>query len=210
MPPTNPARRRALTDAAIELLASSGVHGLTHRAVEKEAGLPPGTASNYFRSREALLVAAAERIAELHHADTDRATEQPARLVDLLTESLLTAATTLRNRYLAIFELQLEAAHRPVLASALAGLQDTSLQITAGHHDKLGLAIPREKIPALIALYGGALFTLVTAPPGSVSRDVAQNLVQVIVYGCAVHEENPETARNSYSGSSRGTTRSGN
>ncbi len=185
MPPANPARRRALADAAIELLASSGVHGLTHRAVEKEADLPPGTASNYFRSREALLVAAAERIAELHHADTDRATDRPATLADLLTESLLTAATTLRSRYLAIFELQLEAARRPALAAALAGLGDTASQITAGHHDKLGLAIPRERIPALIALYGGALFTLVTAPPGSVSRDVVQGMVQVIVYGSA-------------------------
>jgi AcrR family transcriptional regulator len=188
MPPTNPARRRALTDAAIALLASSGVHGLTHRAVEKEADLPPGTASNYFRSREALLVAAAERIAELHHADTDRATDRPAPLVDLLTESLLTAATTLRDRYLAIFELQLEAVRRPVLAAALAGLQDASFQITAGHHGKLGLAIPRERIPTLIALYGGALFTLVTAPPGSVSRDTVQDVVQAIVYG-SVHDD---------------------
>ncbi|MGV9385198.1 TetR/AcrR family transcriptional regulator [Nonomuraea sp. NPDC003707] len=184
MPPTNPARRQALTDAAIELLASSGAHGLTHRAVEKAAGLPPGTASNYFRSREALLVAAAERIVELHHADTDRAVEQPATLVDLLTESLLTAATTLRDRYLAIFELQLEAARRPALASALASLRDTAVLVTAGHHDQLGLTIPREKIPAMIALYGGTLFTLVSAPPGSVSRDVVQNVVQVMVYGC--------------------------
>ncbi|MER5997690.1 TetR family transcriptional regulator [Nonomuraea angiospora] len=184
MPPTNPARRQALTDAAIELLASSGAHGLTHRAVEKAAGLPPGTASNYFRSREALLVAAAERIVELHHTDTDRAVGQPATLVDLLTESLLTAATTLRDRYLAIFELQLEAARRPALASALASLQDTAVLVTAGHHDQLGLTIPREKIPALIALYGGTLFTLVSAPPGSVSRDVVQNVVQVMVYGC--------------------------
>lgn len=185
MPPTNPARRQALADAAIELLASSGAHGLTHRAVEKAADLPPGTASNYFRSREALLVAAAERIAELHHADTGQAISQPATLVDLLTESLLTAATTHRNRYLAIFELQLEAARRPVLASALAGLQDTALLVTAGHHDELGLTIAREKIPALIALYGGALFTLVSAPPGVVSREVVLSMVQVIVYGCA-------------------------
>ncbi|GAA0404479.1 TetR family transcriptional regulator [Acrocarpospora corrugata] len=189
MPPTNPARRQALTDAAIELLASSGAHGLTHRTVEQKAGLPQGTASNYFRSREALLVAAAERIAELTHADTDRATDQPAALADLLTESLLTAATTLRARYLAIFELQLESSRRPVLAAALAGLQDTALRITAGHHDKLGLAIPRENIPALIMLYGGALFTLVTAPPELLSRDLVQSMVQGmvqgIVYGCA-------------------------
>jgi DNA-binding transcriptional regulator YbjK len=188
MPPTNPARRRALTDAAITLLASSGVHGLTHRAVEKEADLPPGTASNYFRSREALLVAAAERVAELHHAATDRATDQPATLVDLLTESLLTAATTQRDRYLAVFELQLEAVRRPVLAAALSGLRDAASQITAGHHDKLGLAIPREKIPILIALYGSTLFTLVTAPPGSVGKDFVRDMVQVIVYGSAVQE----------------------
>ncbi|MFI9574731.1 TetR/AcrR family transcriptional regulator [Microbispora rosea] len=184
MPPTNPARRRALTDAAIDLLASSGVHGLTHRAVEKAADLPPGTASNYFRTREALLVATAERIIELHHADTDQAVKRPATLVDLLTESLLTAATTLRTRYLAIFELQLEAARRPVLAAALACLQDKASLVTAGHHDKLGLDIPREKIPAMIALYGGALFTLVSTPPEHVSRDVVRNLVEVIVYGC--------------------------
>ncbi|MEV4456496.1 TetR family transcriptional regulator [Microbispora sp. NPDC049633] len=184
MPPTNAARRRALTDAAIELLASAGVHGLTHRAVEKAADVPPGTASNYFRSREALLVAAAERIAELHHEDTGRAVKQPATLVDLLTESLFTAATTLRGRYLAIFELRLEAARRPVLASALAGLQETASPISAGHHDELGLDIPRERIPALIALYGGALFTLVGAPPEHVSRDVVRSMVEVIVHGC--------------------------
>ncbi|GAA4088187.1 TetR/AcrR family transcriptional regulator [Actinomadura miaoliensis] len=185
MPPSNPARRRALADAAIELLASSGVHGLTHRAVEKAADLPPGTASNYFRSREALLVAAAERVAELHHADTDRAIEQPASLVDLLTESLFTAATTLRSRYLAIFELRLEAARRPALAAALATLHDTALRVTSGHHEKLGLTIPREKIAALIALYEAALFTLVSMPPESISREYVENMVQVMVYGCS-------------------------
>ncbi|MEU6427441.1 TetR family transcriptional regulator [Microbispora sp. NPDC046973] len=198
MPPTNPARRRALTDAAIELLASSGVHGLTHRAVEKAADVPPGTASNYFRSREALLVAAAERIAELHHADTGQAIKQPATLVDLLTESLLTAATTQRTRYLAIFELQLEAARRPALASALAALQDTASLVTAAHHDELGLAIPREKVSAMIALYGGALFTLVSAPPEHVSRDVVRNTAEVIVHGClppATASRDPGSAR---------------
>ena len=150
------------------------MHGLTHRAVEKEADLPPGTASNYFRSREALLVAAAKRIVELHHADTDRATEQPATLADLLTESLLTAATTLRNRYLAIFELQLEA--DPPTGARL-GARGPAGHVVVDHRRaprKLGLATHGEKIPALIALYGGALFTLVTAPPGSVSRDVVR------------------------------------
>ncbi|GAA4557381.1 TetR/AcrR family transcriptional regulator [Planotetraspora kaengkrachanensis] len=199
MPPTNPARRRALTDAAIDLLAGSGAHGVTHRAVEKAAGLPYGTASNYFRSREALLVATAERIVELHHADMDRAARRQKKaaaahgesipadftehVVDLLADSLFGAATILRDRYLAIFELQLEAVRRPVLASALAGLQDGSMRFTAGHHADLGLPISPERIPALVALYGGALFTLVTAPPESVSEDAVRGVARAIVHG---------------------------
>src|SRR5690606_20007942 len=74
MPPANLHRRRALADAAIALLAEQGVHGLTHRAVEARAGVPAGTATNYFRNREQLLIAAAERIAEVHLAEAAQAT----------------------------------------------------------------------------------------------------------------------------------------
>jgi AcrR family transcriptional regulator len=197
MPPTNPARRRALTDAAIDLLATSGVHGVTHRAVEQAARLPPGTASNHFRSREALLVAAANRIVELHHADMDRAaqhhtattmdTTSGARiadlLIDLLTESLLTAATTLRIRYQAIYELQLEALRRPALASALAGLADRSTRLAGDHHTTFGLPIPTETIPTLITLYGGTLFTLVTTPVERISEQFVHDLAHAIVNG---------------------------
>ncbi|MBO3750717.1 TetR family transcriptional regulator [Streptosporangiaceae bacterium NEAU-GS5] len=193
MPPTNPARRRALTDAAIELVAASGAHGLTHRAVEQAAGLPTGTASNYYRSREALLVATAERIVELHLADMEQAAdrhETPADLAGLLTESLLTAATTLRTRYLAIFELQLEATRRPALASALAGLQDASTRFTVGHHQGLGLAVPPERVPVLIALYGGALFTLVTAPPEHIGREAVESIVDAMIHGALPQSNN--------------------
>ena len=69
VPPPNEQRRAQLADAAIDLLVAAGVHGVTHRAVDRRAGLPAGTASNYFRSREALLVATAERVVERHQAD---------------------------------------------------------------------------------------------------------------------------------------------
>lgn len=69
------------------------------------------------------------------------------QLIDLLTESLLTAATTLRTRYLAIFELQLEAIRRPALTSSLASLLDSSTRFTVGHHTELGLPIPARRSP---------------------------------------------------------------
>ena len=48
-------RRTALLDAATSVLATSGLRGLTHRAVDRQAGFPEGTCSVSFRTRAALL-----------------------------------------------------------------------------------------------------------------------------------------------------------
>ncbi|HEY1486411.1 MAG TPA: TetR family transcriptional regulator [Micromonosporaceae bacterium] len=190
MPPPNDRRRAQLTDAAIALLVDDGVHGVTHRAVDTRAGLPAGTASNYFRSREALLVAVAQRVVELHQADMSGAAagHTPAgdsrlRTIDLIGGSLLHASTVQRDRYLAIFELRLESLRRPLLAETLARLMDSMASFTAGHHASLALDIPPEAVGALMVLYGGALFTLVTAPPGSVTPELARSLATAIVRG---------------------------
>ena len=50
-------RRRLLVDAAIEVVAAHGLRGLTHRAVDREAGLPEGSCSAYLRTRHAMISA---------------------------------------------------------------------------------------------------------------------------------------------------------
>lgn len=179
MPPPNDLRRAQLTDAAIALLAEAGVHGVTHRSVERRADLPAGTASNYFRSREALLVATAERVIALHRADMSAAPGGSA--VDLITGSLLAAATTYRDRYLAIFELRMESLRRPALASALESLRDATVAFTTRHHADRALNIAPSAVATMVALYGGALFSLVTAPPGSVDEAAVRALAETIV-----------------------------
>ena len=62
-------RARQVGDAAIGVLADQGARALTHRAVDQAAGLPPGTTSNYARTRAALLELTLARIAELDAAD---------------------------------------------------------------------------------------------------------------------------------------------
>ena len=64
--PTNPERRTQILDAAIDILCDDGVGGLTHRQVDSRAGVPAGTTSNYFRTRQALLEATAARTVDLH------------------------------------------------------------------------------------------------------------------------------------------------
>jgi DNA-binding transcriptional regulator YbjK len=190
MPPPNDRRRAQIADAAIALLVEAGVHGVTHRAVDARAGLPAGTASNYFRSREALLVAVTERVAGRHQADMAAAAaahvpdgDAHARAIALIGASLFHAATVQRDRYLAIFELRLESLRRPALADALTRLQTSMAAFTTDHHARLRLDLPPAAVPRLLFLYGGALFTLVTAPPGSVTEAQTRELGAAIVRG---------------------------
>ena len=60
-----PTRAELVADAAVTVLARDGLRGLTHRAVDAEAGLPDGSTSNCFRSRSALLKAIVDRLEEL-------------------------------------------------------------------------------------------------------------------------------------------------
>ena len=64
-------RRREILAAATTVLAQQGNRGLTHRAVDREAGLSEGSSSAYFRTREALLGALGDFVADQLAADVD-------------------------------------------------------------------------------------------------------------------------------------------
>lgn len=118
-------RRDRLRDAAIEVLAAGGGRGLTHRAVDGAAGVPAGTAKNYYPSREALLRGVAERCVEQYAAltaATAAGRDSPLDregLVALFGALVANVAGPGRTRLLAYLELQVEAARRPWLAEIL-------------------------------------------------------------------------------------------
>lgn len=193
-PPRNTRRRAVLADAAIEVLGTAGIHKLSHRAVDQHAGLPAGTAANYFPRRDDLLAAAAERVAELHVAEmtaADRAATAagggssagPDTLARLLAASLHDAATRNRTRYLAAYELALESTRQPALAGAMARLGAGALEVTLAEHRALGLPTTPRQVRTLIALYNGTLLTLVAAPPGTVTPEVTLGLARALVAG---------------------------
>ena len=64
-------RRREILAAATTVLAQQGNRGLTHRAVDRQAGLSEGSSSAYFRTREALLRALGDFVADQVAADVD-------------------------------------------------------------------------------------------------------------------------------------------
>jgi len=68
-------RREAIARAAVELVAEGGSHALTHRRIDQRLGLPPGTTSNYARTRRELVRMVIDRVAAIAHL---RESEEPA------------------------------------------------------------------------------------------------------------------------------------
>ena len=124
-----PARRRIeIADGALAVLAAEGSRGLTHRAVDEAAGLPAGSTSNHFRTRSALLDAAARRHIELDlpaPAEVDAVStatetlsrEQMKKLILAALDPVIEPAT--RPRLAARYELALESTRRPSLHAVM-------------------------------------------------------------------------------------------
>ncbi|MGK3202663.1 TetR/AcrR family transcriptional regulator [Amycolatopsis sp. MEPSY49] len=165
----NTERRTALTDAAIEVLARDGARGLTYRAVDAEAGVPPGTTSNYFRSRDQLLAEAGDRVHVRLSAPDEvmaapRAEEPSTARVAALLGDLMTRLTTRRSSYLALLELRLEANRRPELAAALTATVKESFEISLGFHEAAGLPGGRDEVLLLYLALTGLTVERLTLP----------------------------------------------
>jgi DNA-binding transcriptional regulator YbjK len=158
-------RRAEIADAAISTLAQDGMRGLTHRAVDRAAGLPEGSASYYFRTRQALLQATVERLAELDSADMADSTGSPALPGQDLDAFAAAAAglveswlTTGRERQLARYELALEATRRPELRQALVATGAAIRALVAGQLATAGVREPSRRAADFVAFLDGLLF----------------------------------------------------
>jgi AcrR family transcriptional regulator len=113
-------RRARLADAAITTLARDGSRGLTHRAVDRTAGVPEGSTSYYFRTRLHLLRAIVGRMSDLDASSLPPLVRAGGEaFVDAFTDAVHGLLTDGRDRQLARSELALEATRRPELRQAL-------------------------------------------------------------------------------------------
>ncbi|MGH4033411.1 TetR/AcrR family transcriptional regulator [Actinomycetota bacterium Odt1-20B] len=168
-------RRGLLADIAMRLIDERGLAAVTHRAIDKAAEVPVGTTSNYFRTRAALYEAIAHRI-----LDQQVAAEQPSpptdltpdQLIGLLTEAVDAATGPARNRYLARFELSLEAARSPELAALMRELRSVTLGVRASQIRAVHPHATDEQIDALVSLLTGMAFERITlGVPSMATRD---------------------------------------
>lgn len=171
-------RRRQVARAALEVLAAAGARGLTHRAVDRAAGLPAGSTSYYYRTRAALLDACLDDLVRQDQADIAalapllRAGDE-ATFADAMTDVLHRWTTTERTRQLGRYELFLEALRRPDLARALheggATIRRAIGDVLAG----LGAPEPHVRAGWLVAAVEGLLLERVAGALASQPVDRA-------------------------------------
>ncbi|MBV7707275.1 TetR family transcriptional regulator [Nocardia sp. 852002-20019_SCH5090214] len=181
---TNPERRQALLDASIEVLAREGARGLTFRAVDQEAGVPAGTASNYFPNRDALLVQVGHRYYERLIPSEEamaksRGPQTRETMTELMTE-VVERVFHFRTGYLAILELRLEATRRPELQALLTERVRADLDFNISNFRESQLPGDEDAVVLLYLALNWLILERLTLP-GIFDEKRAAELVRTIV-----------------------------
>ncbi|KAA6223576.1 TetR/AcrR family transcriptional regulator [Streptomyces albofaciens JCM 4342] len=181
----NEERRAALVDAAIEVLAKEGARGLTFRAVDTEAAVPAGTASNYFANRDDLLTQAGARVYERLRPDEATIARQRASTPDRetyaqLMRELIGRISAFRTGYLALLELRLEATRRPGLRALLTERVRADVDANVAYHEESGLPGDATAVRLLYLAFNWLIVEQLTLP-GVFSEAERDRLVEAAV-----------------------------
>ena len=176
-------RRTVLADAAIGVLADAGMRGLTHRAVDRAAGMPPGTTSAYYRTRQALLTALVRRLVALDQAELEeigRRTPAPQSAEELIAGIAAFVQQRLtgegRRRSLARYACAIESVHHPELREILVPRENAGRQVVHDFLTAQGLADAEARTITLLTYMDGLIFDRLVNG-GSVSDGDVRGLV---------------------------------
>ncbi|MFF8015664.1 TetR family transcriptional regulator [Streptomyces sp. NPDC007929] len=176
-------RRTVLADTAIAVLAETGMRGLTHRAVDRAAGLPPGTTSAYFRTRQALLTALVRRLVALDQAELQeigsrtpvpQSAEELVAGIAAFLEQRLTGEG--RRRSLARYACAIESVHHPELREILVPRHNAGRQVVSDFLTAHGVAGVEDRTVTLLTCIDGLVFDRLVGG-GTVSDQEIRGLV---------------------------------
>lgn len=181
----NPGRRAALLDGSIELLAREGARGLTLRAVDKEAAVPIGTASNYFRNRDDLLIQTCARVYERLRPDEASLTRMLDRARDSTSYAAMLRKTVdriaaFRTGHLALLELRLEATRRPELQELLTAQVRADIDENIARHEAAGLPGGAHAVLLMHAAMNWLIVERLTLPEVLTQREREELVTQAV------------------------------
>jgi DNA-binding transcriptional regulator YbjK len=175
-------RDRAL-DAALALVGEQGIRALTHARVDERAGLPKGSTSNWFRTRDALVAGVAAWLAQSERDDFSAAPappsiDTPEDLIDALSLVIAVQSGPLASRTRARYALFLEGAGDEVMLAPLLAQRRVFVEWTTSLLAHVGAHSPDEAARTLMAAGDGLLLHRVTVDPDAEIRPVVERAVR--------------------------------
>ena len=170
-------RREQIADAGVRLIARSGMRALTHRAVDAEAALPPGSTSYYARTRRDLTALVVDRLADYTQADLNGLTIPdaltPAEAVQLaegFLDLLARRGDAQAARFALLFELRGDEELRASL-TADAPVRQALIKAAEKILQAVGIAEASQHAPDLVGLVDALLmYRTAQAAPVNAAR----------------------------------------
>ena len=183
--PRGAARRAALLEATLRVIADVGPDAVTHRRVADEAQLPLASTTYWFESKEHLLTEALRYAADNDllrlEAAAQRLHDGPVTPADIV--AVIADAGSSRGSLMATYALLLEAARRPALRELSRRWGDAYVDTTAALLDRAGSPSPRADARLLLAAADGlAIDRLATGTTGTAEDHAElQRLIRTLV-----------------------------
>ena len=176
------ARQEQLLTAATHVVARTGLRGLTHRAVDAEAGLPEGSCSAYMRTRVALLTRLTEYVTSRFAVDISDLTRRIEEHADeegyVVRETVAMLRSWLEDPDLLLvrMELSIEGSRQPAVAEilqvqwvALVAVVEHAMEATGKDHSPV-------RARTLLAAIDGVLLRAVREQPEDGARFLRDSL----------------------------------
>jgi TetR/AcrR family transcriptional regulator, regulator of biofilm formation and stress response len=183
--PRGAARREALLEAVLTIVADVGAEAVTHRRVAEQAQLPLASTTYWFDSKEDLLTAALELAAERdvgrlrELAVTLRERDPLQAVLDAVLDPLDEPSS--RASLMATYALLLEAARRPALQELARRWTDVYLETIGELLDRAGSARPREDARLILSAADGLLLEQLAAGDPDDPRPALARLVHILI-----------------------------
>ena len=184
-----------IADAGIAVIARDGLRALTHRAVDREAGLPQGSSSYYVSTRRTLLELIAERLAGRTLDDIGQAvaasrlpqsaeTSDPVVPLAAAVTALIDMLSSRREDMIARYALLLELGRDDPLHAVLSSQSDVQRAVAdevAAALDRLDVPDASSRATELVKLADAMVFRQVALDDAPITRGVIESYLRGMI-----------------------------
>lgn len=187
-------RRTALLESTLQLIGTGGLAAVSHRKVEAHAGLPHGSTTYYFKTKQQLLDAAVDHLLAIDQSRADQiihaitAALAPRNALDELDLDAVAAGIVgwiEHDRVLQVarYELTVEAARQPALGDAMRRGADAFLRVLQPLVVAAGSRHPERDARVVLAMANGLMLEQLARPQDDFATTVLPAALRAMLAG---------------------------